>query len=74
MIKAAAVDKRGRPIVIVGLSVKNMALLRQGRPIEVDLKEFGIAEGGTLVIMGGETEATIMAELSALLGKPEGPG
>jgi len=72
MIKAAAVDERGRPIVIVGLSVGNMVKLQKGQPIEMDLADFG--SEGTLVIMGGETEATIMAELSALLGKPEGPG
>ena len=72
MIKAAALDKRGRPIVIVGLSVGNMVKLREGKPIEMDLADFGIE--GTLVIMGGETEAAIMAELEALLGPPEGPG
>ena len=72
MIKAAAIDKRGRPIVIIGLSVKNMENLQIGRPIEMDLADFGIE--GTLVVMGGETEAAIMAELSALLGPPEGPG
>jgi hypothetical protein len=72
MIKAAAVDKHGRPIVIVGLSVKNMEHLQNGRPIEMNLTDFG--SEGILVIMGGETEAAIMAELSSLLGPPEGPG
>ncbi len=66
MIQAAAVHKDGRPIAIVGLSRRNTELLLEGKPIEIDLAKFGLA--GVLILLGGETEAAIQAELATHMG------
>jgi len=61
MIKAKTTDRDGYPVFIFGLSDGNLELLRQGRPIAVDLRELGAR--GSVVIMWGATEEAIQAEM-----------
>ncbi len=66
MIKAKATLKDERPLYLFGLSAKNIEKLREGLAIRIDLKEMG--GHGVVMIMFGETEASIAAELSDLIG------
>lgn len=50
MLKAKSGDA-----LIFGLSARNIELLKQGKPISVDLREMG-EEKGTVLIFYGETE------------------
>lgn len=54
MIKARAGD-----LVILGLSHENLRRLKEGRPINVKLREFGI--DARLFIFAGATEAELRA-------------
>ena len=53
MIKGVSWLPSGAPVFFFGLSHKNLNLLRQGKPISIDLKELG--GEGHIVIGGGET-------------------
>ncbi len=67
MIKASATGPGGKPLLILGLSRKNTEMLLTGHPISVELKAFtGLV--GTVLLMAGETEEAIMAELAPLMG------
>lgn len=57
MLKAKAGDN-----LIFGLSARNIELLKQGKPISVDLREMG-EEKGTVLIFYGETEDDMAREL-----------
>lgn len=59
MIKA-----RSGTTMIFGLSAKNLALLQQGQPIAVDLKDLGFSEGKVLILYGKD-EMDIVRELEA---------
>ncbi len=63
MIKAVGAMEDGRALIIVGLSKINMDKLLQDQPIKIDLQELGIEGGGVLLVVGGQTEATIQAQL-----------
>lgn len=57
MIKAG-----GPNVVLLGLSERNVELLKLGKPIQFDGKEIGIP-GKKVFIMYGETEEDILDEL-----------
>jgi hypothetical protein len=62
MVKAGAIASDNKRMAILGLSRLNCEKLVEGKPIVVDLAEFGIE--GRLVLVGGETEADITRELA----------
>jgi len=62
MVKVGVKDNKGRPVVILGLSEKNLEFLKEGKPISFDLTPFGIT--GQALIMYGKTEEDITQELS----------
>jgi len=67
MLKARSGDR-----FIFGLSAKNIELLMDGRPIDIDLKELG-ADGHVLIFYG-KTEADMKAALEeAGIELPEQP-
>lgn len=66
MIKAV-IDRDGKPpLVILGLSRRNVELLTIGKPIKVDGAELGL--NANIVIQFGETEEDMRAELFGVLG------
>jgi len=60
MIKALG-KKGNSPVLFFGLSEGNIDLLKQGKPIIVDLAEMG--SDGTVIITYGKTEIDIMQDL-----------
>lgn len=62
MIKAAGTGADGKRVVIFGLSEGNVARLREGKPMVVDLVPLGLE--GTVLILYGETEEDIARELA----------
>jgi hypothetical protein len=79
MLKFLA-EKDGRPMLGLGLSRGNCKKLLDGKPIFIDLKVMmadvspvpDLSEA-TVLIFGGENEATMQQELSALMGKLPSP-
>lgn len=65
VIKASAKSKSGGHLCLIGLSTGNLRLLQQGRPIAFELREAGIDLDVEILIMWGETEEAIVAELRA---------
>lgn len=65
MIKAIAGNGKNR-LLIFGLSAGNIERLKKGQPIDIDLTEMGLE--GRAVIFAGETEATMAADLSEMIG------
>lgn len=59
LILKATTDKG--PLIVVGLSARNIELLKNGRQIDKDLAQFGIE--GRLVIFAGDSEESMMADL-----------
>lgn len=57
MLKARSGDR-----FILGLSARNIELLLDGRPIDIDLRELG-APGGRVVIFYGKNEADMLQQL-----------
>lgn len=66
MIKAKATLSHGRPLYLFGLSQQNLEKLREGMPIRIHLEEMG--GEGEVLIMFGETEHAIAAELAEMIG------
>ncbi len=64
MVKASILKDDGRHIFVLGLSDGNIKLLRQGKPIPVNLAELG--GRGEVLIMWGQTEQHIVDELRAI--------
>jgi len=58
MIKAKLTDGS----LLFGISAENVKRLKQGQPIHLNLKDMGL-EDREVLIMYGETEQDIMAEL-----------
>jgi len=54
MIKAVAKSDAGETMVLLGLSDRNMELLKAGKPIVIEMWELGFT--GKLAIVGGGTE------------------
>lgn len=73
MIKFLAADKKKRrAILCLGLSDENVRLLKEGRPILVNLDEMGIKishngrpYNGDIIIHHGETEEAILEQFKA---------
>lgn len=66
MIKAWARVGTDGHLVFLGLSAGNVTLLQEGRPLVARLDELGIPglDNIQIVIHYGETEASILAELT----------
>jgi hypothetical protein len=71
MIKARCRAGDGTTVIVLGLSERNLTLLREGRPLVFEMSELGIGPGH-MVIVWGETEKDIEAELSRSLALPVG--
>lgn len=71
MIKGRCIGEDGADLIIFGLSARNVELLREGKPIRIRMEDLGLK--GTVLIMYGDTEQHIAAELSAS-GLNVGPG
>lgn len=74
MIKAIA-EKDGKPLYIFGLSLGNCERLLSGKPILIDLDVMAreIADSrfrGSVMIMGGESEQSIVAQLATVADLP----
>lgn len=65
MIKVKTTRGDGAPLYILGLSAENIALLKNGKPIHVDLAKMGGPLAGSVVIFAGETEEAMFAELNS---------
>lgn len=61
MLKAKGTVEGGKPLYVLGLSDRNLQLLAMGRPIVVDLAEFGAI--GTVLIFNGPTEEAMQEAL-----------
>jgi hypothetical protein len=61
MIKARAGD-----VVILGLSARNIELLKSGKPIDIDMQTLGLK--GHTVIFYGDTEQQMQRELAEFIG------
>lgn len=62
MIKMLTTTRRGKPLVVLGLSGENMTRLMAKEPILLDLADLGLPS--TMVaIVGGKTEDDIAADL-----------
>lgn len=62
VVKATAYRPDGSSFIVLGLSRNNTEMLLMGKPIHVDLEQLGLK--GDILIMGGETESHIEAELA----------
>jgi hypothetical protein len=60
MVRGSGMYK-GRKLVLLGLSAKNLELLKEGRPMHIDLRDEGV--DAAVYICYGETEQDIVAEL-----------
>lgn len=63
MLKASYTGPGGRRSYVFGLSDLNLQKLREGKPIAFDLEPLG--GSGSVMIMWGQTEEHIAAELRA---------
>jgi hypothetical protein len=68
MVKLGVTNNEGQPVVILGLSEKNLELLKKGKPMLIDLRPFRM--DGQAVITYGKTEADITRELSKVFNIP----
>lgn len=57
------IKMRADKLCLVGLSDGNLEMLRQGKPIVMELTDFGIEGDIKFCILWGPTEAAICAEL-----------
>ena len=64
MIKASINDP-DEPMLLAGLSDRNLELMVSGKPIVVTLASFSVSLPGRLMIMHGATEQAIVAKLKA---------
>lgn len=61
-------SKRNRPTIVLGLSHKNLELLKEGKPVLVKGDEHGLNLSVDVLIFSGETEAKMALELVELVG------
>jgi hypothetical protein len=57
---------RAGRVLVIGLSDRNLELLREGRPIQVDLAALGME--GRIFVFHRSTEAEMRAELADMIG------
>lgn len=67
MIKA-----RSGTSLIFGLSEENIKLLKEGKPIHIDLREIGIANGN-ITIFYGPTEDIMETQMYSMIFSKEQP-
>lgn len=67
MIKFKVTGERGEVHLGFGISERNVELLKQGKPIHIDLNEMGI--NGSIMILYGKTEAEVLSMLKPFIGK-----
>ena len=75
MIKAR-MTRAGTPTLLLGLSRENVLRLLDDQPIHItaeQLAEMELPTGMEVVLMAGETEASIAAQLGAAMPQPK-PG
>jgi hypothetical protein len=66
MVKVKGRLQDGRLIIFLGISERNVELLKQGRPIRVDLADMKVAPDesiGAIALFYGETEGAIVKQL-----------
>lgn len=68
MIKAVLGTDQGPQTVLLGLSRANTEMLLQGRPIMVSLRALGVDTDLKVVVMAGETEEDIRADITNVFG------
>ena len=71
MLKMYANGTRdGKPVrlVVIGLSHRNLDLLREGKPIKIRGDAIGLKKAIEVMIFAGETEQTMMREFSQFIG------
>lgn len=71
MIKMRATLQDGGQLILLGLSDKNLELLREKKPILVTAQELGLAMNVKIALAWGETEETLMAEIKEAFGEVE---
>ena len=59
MIKFALLQDKSKIVIGLGITRKNVELLKEGKPILVKLQELGIVEPIEVMIFYGETEEII---------------
>lgn len=69
MIKAVINTKSGA-LFVLGLSHRDLDLLRDGRPIAFSPQDLGL-EGAKFVIMAGETEQALQDEITSIAKVPQ---
>ena len=58
MLKAKLTGKDGKPIYLIGLSYRNLELLKEGNPAKINLSS--LQGEGSLFIFSGENEASMV--------------
>lgn len=69
MIKARILLGGNKELIVLGLSHKSLDLLRESKPISFNLSEID-AGSAQVLIVAGETEEIIAAELTNRFGEP----
>lgn len=64
MIKASGRRADGKPIIVLGLSARNVENLRDNKPILIHLEELGLE--GDVIVLYGNTEDDIREDLRAI--------
>lgn len=57
------------PVILAGLTERNLHLLRAGKPIAGSLETFGVSYSGHLVIVYGKTEEEIYRKIAEVQGE-----
>lgn len=68
MIKFTANHPDGKMLIGLGLSNRNIKLLREGRPIVVDLADLGITLKAEIFIFTGKDERSMKKDLKQYIG------
>lgn len=63
MIKMVLHSKDGSKTLLLGLSRLNTDRLHLGQPVKVDLAPLGLDTDLTIVLVAGETEAAVAADI-----------
>lgn len=68
MIKGSGITGDGMPLLLIGLSQANWDRLHTGQPITFTLADAGLPISARVMIIGGETEDDMAADLETVLG------
>lgn len=61
-------DKDGQKVLGLGLSHQNLKHLKNGKPIEIDLKKIGHTNNDTIYLFAGRTEQSMTKDLKNFIG------